>query len=113
MTMRMNHVGIVVADLERSVAFYIEMLGMEIAAPAFPFSGSRFEQIMALENVQGRMCVLRTGNMMVELFEFFRPIPSVKDPNYSVGDRGLSHFGIEVDDIDATYRRLRTAGVRF
>ena len=109
--MKMNHVGISVADIERSVAFYCDMLGMEQASPVFPFAGPDFEEIMALDGAQGRMCVVSTGDLHVELFEFSAPAPSPKDPAYSVGDRGISHFGIEVADIDSAYRRLSEAGV--
>lgn len=111
--MKMHHVGISVTDLERSIAFYRDMLGMEQACPIFPFGGTNFEQIMALKNVQGRMCVIAKGNVLLELFEFSHPKPAPKDPNYSVGDRGISHFGVEIADIEGTYERLRAAGVRF
>jgi catechol 2,3-dioxygenase-like lactoylglutathione lyase family enzyme len=109
----MHHVGISVTNLEQSIAFYRDMLGMEVAAPPFPFAGSSYEQIMALDNVLGRMCVMRTGTGFVELFEFTHPRPASKDLNYSVGDRGISHFGIVVEDIQSTYDRLAGAGVRF
>jgi len=110
--MKMNHVGISVTNLERSVEFYGEMLGMELACPIFPFGGPSFEQIMALQNVQGRMCVVRNGTVQLELFEFSHPNPAPKDPNHSVGDRGISHFGVVVPDIAAAYRRLLAAGVK-
>ena len=112
-TMHMNHVGISVADVERSIAFYRDMLGMEPLVEIFPFGGPLFEQVMGLDNAQGRMCVVRGGTVQLELFEFTHPDPAAQDPDYSVGDRGISHFGIEVDDIDAVYERLAAAGVRF
>lgn len=111
--MKMHHVGISVSDIERSIAFYRDMLGMEQACEIFPFGGENFSQIMDLENVQGRMCVIAKGNVQLELFEFSHPKPATRDPNYSVGDRGISHFGVEISDIESTYARLRAAGVRF
>ena len=109
----LHHVGISVTDLDRAVDFYTNSLGMELAAPAFPFGGALYEQVMALENAKGRMSVVRKGSLMLELFEFAHPSPARKDPNYSVGDRGISHFGIEVTDIEAIYERLVAKGVRF
>lgn len=111
--MKLNHVEISVTSLERSLEFYKEMLGMDIAAAPFLFSGSLFEQVMALDNAQGGMSVLRKGGVQLELFEFSHPRPALKDPNYSVGDREKSHFGIEVADIEATYERLAGAGATF
>lgn len=108
-----HHVGISVRNLERSITFYIELLGMEVAAPTFPLNGSDLEQIMALPALQGRMCVLRKGSLLIELFEFAHPKPLMKDADYPVSNHGISHFGIEVEDIEATYQRLSAAGVRF
>ncbi len=59
------------------------------------------------------MCVVTQGSLKLELFEFANPSPACKDPNHSIGDRGISHFGIEVTAIEATYERLVAAGVRF
>lgn len=108
-----HHVGISVSNLERAIDFYTEMLGMEVAAPAFPFGGPQMEQIMALDTVSGRMAVVKKGSLLLELFEYTQPPPAPKDANYSVGDQGISHFGIEVADVEATYERLQAAGVRF
>jgi catechol 2,3-dioxygenase-like lactoylglutathione lyase family enzyme len=111
--MRLDHVGISVESIDRAIAFYTELLGMELLTPVFPLEGSLYEEILALEGVKGRMCVVRKGALQLELFEFDRPSPASKDANYAVSDRGISHFGIQVDDIDATYERLSAAGVRF
>jgi hypothetical protein len=80
---------------------------------AFPFSGAPYSRVMGLDHANGRMAVVSKGSLVLELFEFQHPSPVVKDPNYSVGDRGISHFGIDVRDIESTYRRLVAAGVRF
>lgn len=109
----LQHVGISVTNLERAAEFYTKSFEMELAAPAFPFGGPQFSQVMGLENVRGRMCVVTRGTLRLELFEFDNPKPARKDPNHSVGDRGISHFGIEVTDIEAMYERLVAAGVRF
>jgi catechol 2,3-dioxygenase-like lactoylglutathione lyase family enzyme len=109
----MNHVGISVSDLDRSIEFYRDMLGLELAGPIIPFAGALFEQVMALENPQGRIGFLSNGSLQIELFEFRHPNPAPKDPNYSVADRGISHFCVEVTDLAATYERLLAAGVRF
>lgn len=109
----MHHVGISVASLERSIAFYTELLGMEVAAQPFPLNGPDLEQIMALPDLQGRMCVVRKDSLLIELFEFAQPKPLAKDVNYPVSNYGISHFGIEVDNVDNAYQRLLAAGVQF
>jgi catechol 2,3-dioxygenase-like lactoylglutathione lyase family enzyme len=108
-----NHIGISVRDLDRAIAFYRDLLGLELLTPAFPFAGPMFSQVMGVDDAEGRMCVMRKGSLQLELFEFAHPGPGPKDPSHSVADHGLTHFGIDVDDIDAAYGRLVAAGVRF
>jgi catechol 2,3-dioxygenase-like lactoylglutathione lyase family enzyme len=108
-----NHIGISVRDLDRSIAFYRDLLGLDLLVQPFPFAGPMFSQVMGVDGAEGRMCVMRKESLQLELFEFARPGPATKNHNYSVADHGLTHFGIDVEDIDATYDRLAAAGVRF
>ena len=107
--MKFNHVGISVTDLDRSMAFYREMFGMEPLGDPFPFSGPQFCEIMDIPEVQGRMCMIASGNLWLELFEFADSKP--KDPAYPVSDRGISHFGLTVDDVQATFDKLKAQGI--
>ena len=92
---------------------YREMLGLELAGPIVPFEGQLFEQVMALESPKGRIGFMTNGPVQIELFEFERPRAAAQNPNYPVADHGISHFGIDVIDIDALYERLSAAGVSF
>lgn len=111
--MGFHHVGISVSDIARSIAFYRDVFGMAQACEIMPFGGERFERIMALAGASGRLCVMAKGNLMLELFQFDAPMPAAKDPAYPVADHGLTHFGVWVEDIDATFARMQSAGVRF
>lgn len=108
--MQFNHVGISVADIDRSIAFYRDVLGLRQLMDIMPFGGEQFEAIMDIPGVNGRMCMMGGDTLQLELFEFAEA--KEKDPNYPVSDRGYSHFGVFVEDIDATYERLRSDGVR-
>lgn len=108
---RLHHVGISVSSLERSMAFYQDMFGLRLTTAILPFSGSKYERIMALGNAEGRIAFMSNGSFQVELFEFSKPEPKPKDPAYPVADHGISHFCIEVGDIDALYEKLGSANV--
>jgi catechol 2,3-dioxygenase-like lactoylglutathione lyase family enzyme len=108
--MQFNHVGVSVTNIDRSIAFYGEMLGMEPLCDVFPFGGEQFSEVMDIPQVHGRMCMIGKGTFKLELFEFTDA--AAKDPNYLVSDIGISHFGVEVDDIAATFEKLQAAGVR-
>ncbi len=108
----MSHVGISVVDLERSIAFYRDLLGMSLIQQV-PMSGPNYDAIMGLKGTQGSIAVLRTGNVEVELLQFKRPAPRPAEPARHVSDQGISHFAIHVEDIAGLRARLEAAGVRF
>lgn len=57
--------------------------------------------------------LLRGAGMELELFEFESPRPQRGDPNRPVFDHGITHFCVQVADIDEEYARLKAAGVVF
>jgi len=114
MTIRgIPHVGISVTSLEQSIAFYRDVLGMELVAEPEEFAGEQYAAIMNLENVSGRAALLRCSNVEIELFEFLSPSPGPATLDRRVSDQGLTHLCLEVDDIEGEYGRLRNARVRF
>lgn len=108
-----HHIGVSVSDLDRSIAFYRDVFGMEQAVESFPFGGENYRRIMALPDPHGRMTVMTRGTLALELFEFASPAPKRQDADYPVADHGLTHFGVWVEDIDATFAKMAEAGVRF
>lgn len=107
-----NHVGISVVDLQISIEFYREILGMEVV-DQIEFGGAQDESILGLPGASGKAAMMRSASLQIELFEFAYPPPKTKNIRYPVSDHGLSHFCVEVLDIDAEYRRLKAAGVHF
>jgi catechol 2,3-dioxygenase-like lactoylglutathione lyase family enzyme len=107
-----NHVGVSVSNLERSIRFYRDLLGMQLIVQK-EFQGPQYEAILGLTGVRGALAVLRLASLEIELFEFTHPVPKHSDPNRPVCDHGITHFCIEVGDMQAEYERLKAAGVRF
>lgn len=107
-----NHVGISVVNLERSVSFYRDLLGMEVIVET-TFEGERYSTILGLKEANGKVAFLKSGSTQLELFEFSNPNPMSAPPDRPVCDHGITHFCIEVGDIDRAYEQLRRAGVVF
>ena len=80
----LNHVSIHARDLEESVRFYVEVLGME----PIPTYGFAFP-------VQ----YLRLGDLQLHLFERDTEAPA------------FHHIGINVDDFEGAYRRAKELGI--
>jgi catechol 2,3-dioxygenase-like lactoylglutathione lyase family enzyme len=108
----LNHVGISVEDLERSVVFYRDLLGMQVVVRT-TFEGEHYERILQLKGAKGSVALLRRENFQVELFEFAEPTPRRAAPTYPVCDHRITHFCLEVSDLDGEYARLKAAGVSF
>ena len=108
-----DHVGISVTSLDRSIEFYRDLLGMEVVHRGKIVGGERYDRILALKGSQFRAARLKKGDLQVELFEFMNPSPQPLDPRYPVSDHGISHFGVQVADLEGMYKRLLAAGVFF
>ncbi len=101
--------------MERSLAFYRNLLGMEVLSDqsweSSPENNPKPEKILDLENPAARQAMLRCGNAHIELFEFSKPEPAPMAVDRSVHDHGYTHFSLDVKDVDAEYERLLEAGV--
>ncbi len=79
-----THVSVGAHDLEKSARFYKDLFGMEqIPSPGFPFP----------------VVWLRVGDLQLHLFQTDGPMPSGH------------HFGLDVDDFEAVYKKARAMGV--
>ena len=109
-----HHTAISTADLERSIAFYRDLLGFETVMDwSWPEGTANMNATHDLEETAGRVVLLKAGNAMLELFQFETPTPKPVDPDRPLSDHGITHFCIDVDDIDLEYERLKAGGMRF
>jgi catechol 2,3-dioxygenase-like lactoylglutathione lyase family enzyme len=105
-------VGIVVLDLDRALAFYRDLLGLAVVRE-MDEGGAYMERVTGLPGVSVRTVKLAApGGGMVELLRFASH-PEPPGAARSAATPGCSHVAFTVADLDATYRRLQAAGVRF
>src|SRR5262249_23465904 len=95
----LNHLGLTVADLDASVAFYGDVVGMELAARREP-------------KVMGDWVVasahLRMVDFTLQLLQYHEA--GAKSAALSHAAPGSPHLCIGVDDVDDRYARLSAAG---
>lgn len=107
-----SHIGLVVADLERSTRFYCDGLGF--ARGMDSFSGDEVGQISEFEGRVELHCrFVGLGTLRVELMEVISPraIPSSgRRPLNLIG--GPTHISLRVLDMQAALDRVRTYGGR-
>jgi catechol 2,3-dioxygenase-like lactoylglutathione lyase family enzyme len=108
---RMDHVSVVVDDLEAAKAFFLE-LGMELEAEA-PIEGPWVDRVNALDSVRVEIAMMRTpdGHSRLELTKFLTPTAVSPEPANALGNTlGLRSIMFAVDDIEDVVARLRTHG---
>jgi len=96
---KINHVAIVVQDIDEALGFWRDQLGLEL------------EHIEEVPSQASKVAFMPVGGSEVELVQ-----PT--DPQSGLGKylekrgEGLHHLCIEVDDIDAMLDLLKEKGVR-
>ncbi len=111
MFIRADHVAVSVQDMERAIAFYRDVIGME------KVFDREFDEPMArvigVPGTQVRVVHMKLGDSVVELFDYHYPIGRPPRPDAQQCDYGLTHIGFLVEDFWGTYRQLEARGVRF
>jgi catechol 2,3-dioxygenase-like lactoylglutathione lyase family enzyme len=99
-------VGMTVSDMDRSVAFFTNVLTFEKVSDV-ELAGQEYEQLQGVFGARMRVVRLRLGNEQIELAEYLaprgRPIPDDSRSN----DRWFQHVAIIVSDMDRAYAVLR------
>jgi catechol 2,3-dioxygenase-like lactoylglutathione lyase family enzyme len=107
-----DHLNIVVTDMERSVRFYTEVLGGKKTAEV-QLEGEWIGRIVGLAGVKARAVFVEFpgGGPRIELLRYETPAGEARPENARANTLGLRHLAFRVDDIGAMTARLRAAGV--
>ncbi len=105
------HTGLSVADLDRSIAFYRDLLGLELIG-RFERSGEGISRVVGYEDAHLSIAMLRVpgAEHMLELLEYRQPRGQrlEQEPKQP----GSAHLCFIVNDSQALHRRLVEAGVQ-
>ncbi len=110
----MNHTGFVVSDMERSLAFYRDLLGLKEERNNI-LEGEFISQLVGYPNARLHIVYLGVGDVRhsVELIQYLNPSPEASLVPSERNSIGATHLGVIVDDLDSFYEELSTKGVRF
>jgi lactoylglutathione lyase len=110
------HTGLTVSDLERSIAFYRDILGLELVSrwdSAQPY----LRTIVGFPDAELRIALLRLpgsaapSDHLIELLEYRTPRGVRGDARTC--NPGNGHVAFMVEDVDRAHAELRARGVRF
>ncbi|ODS31346.1 MAG: putative lyase [Candidatus Scalindua rubra] len=113
MLKKINHVNVVVSNLEEAKAFFIQ-LGFSVGDES-ELSGEWISSIVRLQNVKSRYVTLALPgtDTNLELIEYGSP-PSERDPNMDKANQiGFRHIAFEVENIEEVVHNLKNKGIKF
>lgn len=102
--MHLEHASLIVHDYDEAIAFFVDALGFELVAdsPALTTRAGRAKRWVVVRPPQAR-----TGLLLAQA--------DGERQSHSVGDQFAGRVGLflRVDDFQASYDRMRAAGVQF
>lgn len=104
-----HHVGISVADLERALHFYRDLLGFEVVWDHPQRGGPEMAKVVGLEDVKAHMVMLKGYGTHIELFDYLSPKGKAVGSGRQC-DYGLIHFALTVTGLQELYDRLVAEG---
>jgi catechol 2,3-dioxygenase-like lactoylglutathione lyase family enzyme len=109
----LDHIAVTVSDLDRSLAFYRDLLGMK-EVERHHLEGETISKMAAKEGVVldvVRLAAPDTPKVLLDLQQYTHPRGKVSDA--TLGDVAHSHFCFGVPDVWGAYRELSAKGVEF
>ena len=107
MVERIYHVGLTVSDLDRSIAFYRDILGLEFQGEIF-MAGEETDRLFRMKDTKARVAYLNGSKAIeappIELIQFVDN--KVKKVKGNLFTTSISEVCFYTDDIDSVYNIL-------
>jgi catechol 2,3-dioxygenase-like lactoylglutathione lyase family enzyme len=110
--MQIDHINVVVEDMERALGFYVEVLGLRRGFEVM-LEGEWIETVTGLPGARARCVFVEppAGSVRIELLHYETPRGEPVALNAAPNTQGLRHAAFVVEDLDAFVARLEAAGV--
>ena len=109
-----HHLGMTVADIEQSIVFYRDLLGMELIGRRPCVDASYVAAQTGYEGVQLSVASFRVNQNSKQSLEIVQYLNHIGKPsNTDTNCAGNTHLCIVVSDLSAAYRDLQSRGVKF
>ena len=111
MIKEVRHIGIVVKNIENSLKFYRDLLGLKIVRDMNEH-GNHLDNMLSLDNVEVRTVKLSVNEniTLIELLEFKSHNDNEVRNFYTIG---ASHVAFTVQDIEKLYQDLSKKNIKF
>ena len=103
-----DHTGFTVSNLERSLAFWRDVLGFELSHRPHQ-TGDLASEITGVPGAEISIAVLKGYGHKIELLQYLAP-PDCKHVDVRPCDIGFVHVAFTVDDLDAVLNKIASSG---
>ena len=103
-----DHTGFTVANIERSLAFWRDVLGFELSHRAH-HTGDLASEVTGMPGAEISIAVLKGYGHKIELLEYLAPADR-KHADVRPRDIGSVHIALTVDNLDAVLSAIATSG---
>jgi catechol 2,3-dioxygenase-like lactoylglutathione lyase family enzyme len=109
-----HHFNLIVADKEKTKAFYYGLLGLEIVLET-EVEDDEFSRGVGLPGtkVLATFFKLPANNTLIETFQYVHPAGKPISKDAKANDAGWQHICFQVEDIEKTTRELEAKGIKF
>lgn len=107
-----DHLNIVVSDLQTSLDFYCGILGFTETRRAI-LQGEWIDKVVGLNGVKAEVAYILApgGEPRIELLSYQHPAGEKLHQTSIPNTHGLRHFALRVDNLDVLLHKIRGAGI--
>jgi catechol 2,3-dioxygenase-like lactoylglutathione lyase family enzyme len=104
-----HHASFTVSDMDRSVAFYRDVLGMRVTSERDIVDGY-LVNIVGYRDLHMRIVFLEVGGDSLELIQYLSPMGTPVEAD--IYNPGMAHLCFAVDNVHEMHERLAKHGVK-
>ena len=109
----LHHTAISVSDLDKSIQFYCNLLGMTLEWRMDHRQGDPLERVVGMKNVDVSIALLSGWGSRIELLQYHSPKGKPYPAEKLQCDQGIIHLAFQVENIEDRYKKLLAQGVQF
>jgi catechol 2,3-dioxygenase-like lactoylglutathione lyase family enzyme len=102
------HTGLTVSDLDRSIAFYRDVLGFGVSEK-ISLDGAHIEGMTGIQGAAIRIAHVQAPGHDIELLQYVKP-EGRRLSDLRPCDTGASHIAFLVEDVDAVLEAIKAHG---
>ena len=111
MIVKADHTALSVVDMDKSLAFYRDIIGFEVVRTLQCGPETLLGEVVGMQGCSAKIAHLKLGGTMLELFQYTDPCGRAMPADSKQADKGWIHMGFTSDDVRGDAERLKAAGI--